>query len=415
MRKPGLLALCVLVLLARAAHAQFCSSPSLRYYGGPIMANPKIYQVNWSSSVNSTLQSMMPTFYTALVKSTYLDLAQEYDTVGVSAMDSQPGTSQTTSHGSFAGSVTLTPSLCAGTVACTITDDQIKAELNAHIDSGVLAPPTLGCDGQINTIYSVSFPVNVKITQGSNASCQLFCNYHNSNTHNGTPYAYLVLPDVLEGPCDGGCGTHTNKFDNATSVASHTVMSAITDPRIGEVTSSGIGRPAAWYIDQCGEIGDPCNMMDATITVDGGTYTVQKLWSNAANACVSTLPAAAVKPICLAVNTPPSCRACSCADDHQDAVGCGGAKPVCDVMAGSATLGECVAAAVGGAGGGGAGAGGGTAGSSGAGAAGSAGGGGAPGLKKSGGCQVATPGVGSSSGALALLLGLALFVRARRR
>jgi hypothetical protein len=60
----------------------------------------------------------------------------------------------------------------------------------------------------------------------------------------------------------------------------------VTDVAVG--LASNIGPPLAWYDSNNGEIGDICNAQQASITVAGNTYTVQKQWSNAENNCVAT-------------------------------------------------------------------------------------------------------------------------------
>jgi hypothetical protein len=67
-------------------------------------------------------------------------------------------------------------------------------------------------------------------------------------------------------------GTSLSQFDALTTVSSHEVAEAITDP----VPGSG------WYDDANGEIGDICAWQ--TTPLDG--YVVQQEWSNAANSCV---------------------------------------------------------------------------------------------------------------------------------
>ena len=90
----------------RAARATTsCSSvPTLKYYGGPVIQNAKIYHVNWGANVSSTISTTLPTFYAALVASRYLDWLSEYNTVGLDGQDGQAGSNQGISRGHFAGS-----------------------------------------------------------------------------------------------------------------------------------------------------------------------------------------------------------------------------------------------------------------------------------------------------------------------
>jgi len=61
-------------------------------------------------------------------------------------------------------------------------------------------------------------------------------------------------------------------LDALTSVCSHELAEAITDPVPGQ----------GWYNDANGEIGDICAWQNKTL----GAYEVQLLWSNRANGCV---------------------------------------------------------------------------------------------------------------------------------
>jgi hypothetical protein len=101
---------------------------------------------------------------------------------------------------------------------------------------------------------------------------------------------YSVHPDMQAGSgCATGCGTGTT-FGNYTSVSSHQLVDVVTDPSVGLATV--IGPPPAWYDQTNGEIGDICNAQQSSLVgADGQTYTVQKYWSNAQNACVAGTPA----------------------------------------------------------------------------------------------------------------------------
>ncbi|HMF40685.1 MAG TPA: hypothetical protein VKQ32_08320, partial [Polyangia bacterium] len=345
-----LLAACLVSSAAREARGAACT---LKYYGGPVISNPKVVVVFWGGSLAAQTRTNIGGFYTAIVNSPYIDWLSEYNTVGLNGQDGSAGSNQGISRGSVVGTYTIAPVQCGGTANCTLTDAQIQAEIGAQIAAGTLPGPTTGCDGQNDTIYALHFASNVTITYSGNSSCVQFCYYHGSGTINGKTIVYTVNPDVTMGGCVGGCGNDTTPFNNQTSVASAALFSAITDPSISTTTSS-VARPLGWYADSatCGEIAGICNAQQGTITVGGATWTVQKQWSNALASCVvsrSPLPA-----ICTGSGTPTGCRSCACADNGQGAsgqVGCSGATPRCDTTARDSSYGECVATGTGGAGG----------------------------------------------------------------
>ena len=79
---------------------------------------------------------------------------------------------------------------------------------------------------------------------------------------------YAVVPY----PNCAGCLGNLGPLDALTSVCSHELAEAITDPVPGQ----------GWYNDTNGEIGDICAWQNKKL----GAYEVQLLWSNRAQACV---------------------------------------------------------------------------------------------------------------------------------
>ena len=235
------------------------TAPQLTYRGGPVIANGKLFGVYWGSQwstaqTQSVSRTAIDNFLGDLVKSAYMDLFAEYSVSGA-----------TIGRGSFLGSVVV------GTDPATQIDDtDIQALIQQRLSDGSIPP----WDG--NTLYVVFLPSGVTVTQGGSASCQTFCGYHNAiiDPNTNAPLAYY---GVLPYPDCAGCmqtatGGTLQPFDALTSVISHEVAEAITDP----VPGSG------WYDDQNGEIGDICAWQLAT--VDG--YTVQQEWSNQAGSCI---------------------------------------------------------------------------------------------------------------------------------
>ena len=247
------------------------SGAHLTYYGGPVISNVKLVQVNYGagSFAPEISGTQLGAFYTAMTNSTYLDWLSEYNTP-----------TQSIGRGTFNGKFAISPS--SANNGATITDTQIQAELSAQIGAGHLPAP------DANTIYMMHFPHGKTISQGTSSSCLGggFCAYHGTMVRNGSDVFYGVMPDMQAGSgCDTGCGSDPTPFHNQTSVASHEITEAITDAAVGLATTSG--PPLAWYDNTNGEIGDICNATQGTfVGGDGVTYTIQQEWSNAQNACV---------------------------------------------------------------------------------------------------------------------------------
>ncbi len=242
------------------------TSAHLTYYGGPVLQHVKVVQVNWGTGVNYA--TFLSQFYTDITNSTYFDWLSEYNTTSPA---------QSIGRGTFGGAITDT----AVGSGSSITDAQIQTEISNRISDGTYPAPTA------DTIYMMHFPPGKSITASDGSqSCVQFCAYHGTFTRNGQNIYYGVLPD-LGGSCAGGCGTASQQ-NNTTSVASHELIEAVTDAAVGIATV--IGPPLAWYDQTNGEIGDICNAQQGSVTSNGTTYTVQKEWSNAQNACVVSGP-----------------------------------------------------------------------------------------------------------------------------
>lgn len=238
-----------------AEDRQSQASKTLTYYGGPVLKNVQVYPVNWGSAPRCS--SNIDSGYTTLVGSTiYTSLLKQYNSIGAG-----------TNHPTYTDT--------AASTATNLTDAQIQAELTRLINAGVLPKPNA------NTYYPVHFPSGRKITGSDGSqSCVQFCAYHGTYVLNGVNVNYGVIPDVGDSGCAGGCGAST-QCNNTTSVMSHELVEATTDPAVGLATV--YGPPLAWYNATYGEIGDICNGSQATLS----GITVQTEWSNSKRACAT--------------------------------------------------------------------------------------------------------------------------------
>jgi hypothetical protein len=92
---------------------------------------------------------------------------------------------------------------------------------------------------------------------------------------------YAVMPYEVG---NRGCRPATNSFDDVTTIASHELVEAITDPGVG------LNR-LAWYDRANGESADICAGPSSAVSIVGGdgvSYSVQRIWSNRAHACIVT-------------------------------------------------------------------------------------------------------------------------------
>jgi len=170
---------------------------------------------------------------------------------------------------------------CTGTqtVSCVITDPTIKYIIT-YVNS--ITPPN---PNGVN-YYPIFFGQNVVVTMGSGqSSCLQFCAYHGTIGTLSSYFTYAVHPSLANAGCNIGCGPGS-VLQNTQSVISHELSETVTDPAVGFATT--YASPLAWYDPMNGEIADICNGQQATTTVNGGSFTVQKLWSNSRMICTAS-------------------------------------------------------------------------------------------------------------------------------
>lgn len=223
-------------------------APLLTYRNGPLLTSVNVFTIFWGSawqqSPQSYLAAQLNQFFDTIVTGPLLDELAEYSVQG-----------QTIGHGTRGGTITITDA----DPQATIDDSAIQQFIQQRISSNQLPAPTP------NTLYFVYLPSGVTVTQGGSSSCSSFCGYHDAI--NGQIF-YAVMPSPDCQGCQGGLST----IDSLTSISSHELCEAITDPVPGQ----------GWYDDANGEIGDICAWKTKKI----GDYTVQLEWSNQANNCI---------------------------------------------------------------------------------------------------------------------------------
>lgn len=230
-------------------------SGALRWYGGPVLERARVVAVMWGPAANPPVGD----FYKTFVGSAPFKALAEYDT-----------SKQKIGAGSFAGIARIEPR----TKSKSLTDKQVERELAAQIRDGALPVP------DANTVFMIHFPPGIRISLGSSHSCESggFCGYHSAFKVRGKRIAYAVLPDMSNAGCVAGCGGGS-ALDRLTSVASHELCEAVTDPEVGLAKS--LAPPLAWYDANGGEVGDLCVGQTKKL----GGYVIQKEWSNAASGC----------------------------------------------------------------------------------------------------------------------------------
>ncbi len=266
------------------------STPQLHYYGGPIMSSERWVEVVWGSglsSENATLPAEVASYLTddaadsGKTTNAFAVLAQ-YSTVGMTG-----GSNQVAAYDqSFAGSTQIAPSKCATATTCSLRESDVEEELESQIAAGNLPAPT--GDG-LSTAYLVLFPHSVTITDNfQGVSDQQWCSEYGATklSNSSTHLLFAMVPDL--GEPGGGCGNLSTHNENMVVQVSHQQHELITDPLIGESSGSGEEPPTAWYAKNEGSVADICNQKTGLNTINGHQWEVEKIWSNAENACVAS-------------------------------------------------------------------------------------------------------------------------------
>ena len=237
------------------------------YQGGPVITDPQVHATfwgaAWADADHAQRRADLVQFLQDLLASDYMNILSQY---GVGQGAGQAG--------SWLGDSNL------ASVTGQISDSDIHASIQSLIDAGTLPEPSspsnmalvIFMDESID-ISDATLGIKMCEPQGDNAF-----GYHNFfTTSAGNQFYYAVVPSLtdacLESSCaqDSTCSLHLaqTQEQRQTQVASHEFSEMVTDPEI-----------SAWRDPDSGnENGDNCNGQSGTITVDGRTWTVQRMYS----------------------------------------------------------------------------------------------------------------------------------------
>jgi hypothetical protein len=223
---------------------------SVTYHGGPLLQNVQaetvFYGQDWyynSTLYNSAVQ--LDNVLNDVTQSSYMNMLGEY---GVGS-------------GQFQDGVIDLNNPPRGWV---VDDSEIRAMLDNFIGQGYLQPPSN------NQLYIVYTTPNVVVTKGNQDSQHDFLGYHNTFVD---PYYGSIYYAVIAHPIGNADIPGMNYFQQQTTVTSHELAEAVTDPDVR----------SGWYDDRTGnEIGDFCTQYFGLLH----GYVIQAEYSNYYNACV---------------------------------------------------------------------------------------------------------------------------------
>jgi len=247
-----------------------CKLPAhLTAYGGARASAVQVVPVFWGSSVNSTTTSTIQNSLTELeISDLNAWLVKQY---AMPQMNVQ-------------APITITPH----NTATSLSQNDVQAELTYQITHGGLPGAGTGYH------YVLHFPSTVTVA----GQCVSWCAFNSRYSYIvGTPpfrviktVYYSVMPDFATTNCGAPPNpfvpnclfSETNWYNAFTRTETHEIIEALTD-------EMGGGWQDRSQPSSCGtQIGDLCNGMSDTV----GSTTIQKMWSNAANNCVTHGPGA---------------------------------------------------------------------------------------------------------------------------
>jgi hypothetical protein len=279
----------------KSALVAAASTPLLYHAGGRIMPSANIYVIFW---LPPKLQNGTATTLSKAYQDLQIRFMKDYPAHGIDNNNTQyyETVSSTTTYignvGQFVDSYVDTRSYPASackdsvTPGNCITDAQLRAEIQWVMGQKKWK-------GGLTNIYFVYTGTGEgSCFDASSTSCAYtaYCAYHGA-IPGATPVLYANMPYADPKYCHTATTPSPNNSvdgDAATSVASHELTEAITDPQLN-----------AWFASSGAEIGDLCAWQfgsntwgtnNANQSWNGHLYELQLEWDNHTNSCVALGP-----------------------------------------------------------------------------------------------------------------------------
>ena len=230
--------------------------PEVITYGGPVLSTPRVHPIYFAGTPDPMANDVQ-TFLPELQSTGYW--------------------TQTTSEYGVGNLQILSALQLPGAAPATLDDATLQHLIGAQLSG---SNPPWGAN-DTNAIYLLILPSTTTMTSSLGTSCNEFVGYHGEGVvPGGTRFVYAVA--CL---CPGLYLPILSDLGQRTMVISHELVEAATDPYFmsdpayqGEDDANVI-----WTLTLGGELGDMCEFnSDAYVIPQGGHYSVQRTWSNAA-------------------------------------------------------------------------------------------------------------------------------------
>ncbi len=259
---------------------------------GPFCGGPA-HVVSQGGRITETAEYLTPVFWGPNVASDTVSNISTFLKVLAPTWETVLNVEYVTSTILTASPVTITPHVSTGS---TVTRAQIKAELNWQVANSYLPAG----DANHAYLFLVHFPSSVvpldTVDNVPNTPLcadalpppyvYYECGYHDSLQ--GERLTFAAIPDHVVTCGTNWCGDYkkiTNSYDAMTVLESHEIAEALTNP---DGTGFLVRSPKD---STCAndEIGDICQSQSFHISNSQGSAWVQAIWSNKANACVTSV------------------------------------------------------------------------------------------------------------------------------
>lgn len=224
---------------------------TVTYQGGSLLTNVEAQAVflgsDWTNPSLKNQEQATDQFLSTLVGGAYMDMLT----------NAGYGVGRGTASTGVVDNVSIDKSVA-------LTDAQIQSALTTLIsNSSVRAPDA-------NRLYMVYVEPGVVVQMGGATSQTSFLGYHGAFGHGNSVVHYAVMPAPGSPNPTPSSQRFSSAFNELTSVSSHELAEAVTDPDVNYGT-------LGWYdFDLNGEIGDLAVGHESTITgANGMQYVVQ--------------------------------------------------------------------------------------------------------------------------------------------
>jgi hypothetical protein len=245
------------------------ATSNLLWHNGPVQNTPSVYIIFWGwTSDPSGEKPYLTNFLGNAGGSSWLNVTHQYYDSGTTLCSPTSTGSQCIGNpsGQLAGTFNDTSS-----APKSPSQSQVAAEAAKYAQQTGKAGP--------NVSYFVALPTG----HDPHGFKTQWCAFHSDTSSTVGTVSYTDFPYQTD--AGASCGENFNGLqpgllDGVSIVGGHEYAETQTDPQ-----------PSTGWTDSSGsEIGDKCAWSSAStdITLNGGTYAVQPLWSNAVSGCATS-------------------------------------------------------------------------------------------------------------------------------